>query len=151
MSKTKWVGFDFDETLRRYDDTPIEAMVVIAKSYLESGIEIRIISARFAPDRDSPWIMSNGGPDQERVVQDWCEVHLGIRPACQWGKSPGMIKFYDDKAVRVMANTGIDLYATLHAAARKIKRGCDCEYDYRCGNCEDVVSLHNLLEKLEAP
>jgi hypothetical protein len=109
----KWVGIDFDETLRMYDGgRPIMTMVRRIRHWLAMGLEIRIISARFAPDRDSPWIMANGGPDQEKFVQDWCEEHLGVRPVCQWGKSPGMIEFWDDKAVRVEANTGHRLSAS---------------------------------------
>lgn len=33
-------------------------------------------------------------------------------------------------------------------AGMKVQRGCDCEYDYRCGNCDQVVQLHNLLEEM---
>lgn len=33
-------------------------------------------------------------------------------------------------------------------AGMKVQRGCDCEYDYRCGNCEAVVGLHLTLEEM---
>lgn len=33
-------------------------------------------------------------------------------------------------------------------AGMKVRRGCDCEYDYRCGNCEQIVTLHNVLEEM---
>jgi hypothetical protein len=33
-------------------------------------------------------------------------------------------------------------------AAMKLQRGCDCEYDYRCGNCEQIVQVHNVLEEM---
>lgn len=28
--------------------------------------------------------------------------------------------------------------------ALKLERGCDCEYDYRCGRCDTVIRLRNL-------
>lgn len=33
-------------------------------------------------------------------------------------------------------------------AGMKVRRGCDCEYDYRCGNCQAVVTLHDLLQEM---
>lgn len=33
-------------------------------------------------------------------------------------------------------------------AGMKVQRGCDCEYDYRCGNCEAVVGLQQTLEEM---
>ena len=33
-------------------------------------------------------------------------------------------------------------------AAMKVQRGCDCEYDHRCGRCDAVVELQNVLESM---
>jgi len=33
-------------------------------------------------------------------------------------------------------------------AGMKVQRGCDCEYDYRCGNCQQIVTLHDILEEI---
>lgn len=33
-------------------------------------------------------------------------------------------------------------------AGMKVQRGCDCEYDYRCGNCESILRLHNIIEEM---
>ena len=33
-------------------------------------------------------------------------------------------------------------------AGMKVQRGCDCEYDCRCGNCQAVVTLHNVIEEM---
>ena len=30
--------------------------------------------------------------------------------------------------------------------AMQLKRGCHCEYDYRCGNCDTIVKLREYLE-----
>ena len=32
-------------------------------------------------------------------------------------------------------------------AALKLQRGCDCEYDYRCGRCEQVIVTYELAAK----
>lgn len=107
MTQSKWIGVDFDETLRRYDGSPIETMVARVKLWISQGREVRIITARVCPmDQESAWIHANGGPDQVAFVQNWCEIHIGIRLLVQWGKSKGMLEFWDDKAVRVEANTG---------------------------------------------
>lgn len=34
-------------------------------------------------------------------------------------------------------------------AAREIERGCDCEYDHRCGRCSRVVALQAALKALD--
>jgi hypothetical protein len=36
------------------------------------------------------------------------------------------------------------------AAARRIERGCDCEYDHRCGRCDRVVTLKERIVALDA-
>jgi len=33
-------------------------------------------------------------------------------------------------------------------AAMTVQRGCDCEYDHRCGNCESIVTLHKILDEV---
>lgn len=38
---------------------------------------------------------------------------------------------------------------TLLTMIKALRRGCDCEYDYRCGNCQritDIMELGRLLE-----
>jgi len=40
--------------------------------------------------------------------------------------------------------------AAVIAAARKVERGCDCEYDHRCGRCERVISLRRAVEQYDA-
>ena len=34
--------------------------------------------------------------------------------------------------------------------ASKLRRGCDCEYDYRCSNCSMILSVSNLADELKA-
>lgn len=35
-------------------------------------------------------------------------------------------------------------------AARRLKRGCDCEYDHRCRNCQAVMDVMKAVERLDA-
>lgn len=42
-----------------------------------------------------------------------------------------------------------DLERAIIDAARKIERGCDCDYDYRCGRCEAVLCLQEALTALD--
>lgn len=96
-----WIGVDFDETLRRADGSPVEAMVSRVRSWLARGLEVRIVTARLAPDRDIGKELA--------LVRVWCVQHLGAALKVQWGKSSGMIELWDDKVVRVQANTGARL------------------------------------------
>jgi hypothetical protein len=36
------------------------------------------------------------------------------------------------------------------AAARRVRRGCDCEYDYRCGRCQAAIGVKTALANLDA-
>jgi hypothetical protein len=48
-----------------------------------------------------------------------------------------------------------DLRAELEAlgpvvkAARTIRRGCNCDYDYRCSNCDRVVDLMAAIKEYD--
>lgn len=33
-------------------------------------------------------------------------------------------------------------------AAEEVKRGCDCEYDYRCGRCQAVCDLNDAIDQM---
>lgn len=38
--------------------------------------------------------------------------------------------------------------AELVAVVMRLKRGCSCEYDYRCGNCDNIIAAYALADKL---
>ncbi len=102
MSKSGWVGVDFDATLAEYHGyvpggrfgDPIAPMMERVKAWLAEGVEVRIMTARAAD------------PDEARKVQDWCEFHGLPRLAVTDRKDFAMIELWDDRAVRVVANTG---------------------------------------------
>jgi hypothetical protein len=45
----------------------------------------------------------------------------------------------DDEELRLLRETA--------EKALELGRGCDCEYDYRCGRCEQVLSVKELARK----
>jgi hypothetical protein len=100
-----WIGVDLDGTLAKYDGwvgpdhigEPIAPMVDRIKGWLGQGIEVRIFTARaFRAD-----------PDEISFIQDWVEKHVGVRLTVTCTKDYGMMQLWDDRAVRVVPNTGL--------------------------------------------
>lgn len=114
-----WIGFDLDGTLATDDGVydvvgaPIVGMLSLARSYLAQGIEVRIVTARLAPE----W----GQVDfQTKLIQDWTESHLGVRLTVQAHKGGSMLRLYDDRAIGVQHNTGVPLHELHLAVARNV-------------------------------
>ena len=96
-----WIGVDLDGTVAVYPpDTreqigsPIKAMVNRILLWIERGIEVRIFTARAHM------------PDQVALIKAWCMEHIGQELAVTNKKDFMMIELWDDRAVRVVANTG---------------------------------------------
>lgn len=97
-----WVGVDLDGTLAHYDGwrgaehigAPIPAMLARVRAWLEEGREVRIFTARASVPESVPpieaWLAENGlAGVQVTNVKDF-----------------GMVELWDDRAVRVVVNTG---------------------------------------------
>ena len=103
MSRNSWVGVDLDGTLAHYDHwisekhigEPIPAMVDRVKRWLEKGIQVKILTAR-AIDLDVV-----------QLIQEWCYKHIGQTLEVTNKKDFGMFELWDDRAVRVVKNTGM--------------------------------------------
>jgi hypothetical protein len=102
VSASGWIGVDFDGTLAEYHGwvpggrfgMPIPAMLARVKAWLADGVTVKIVTARAAD------------PDEARKVQAWCvEAGLGALEVTD-RKDFSMIELWDDRAVRVRANTG---------------------------------------------
>src|SRR3990167_1331238 len=110
---SKWIGVDFDGTLADTETgAPIPAMIERVKRWLEKGIEVRIVTARLQqpfPNGDSDSKYGGSHDEAVELIMDWCEKHIGVALTVQWGKSRGMIEFWDDKAVAVQQDTGLQL------------------------------------------
>lgn len=114
MSKFKrrgWIGFDLDGTLAYHNsgdgvDTigdPIPKMVERVKNYINRGYECRIVTARVAKRED-------GSEEFQRsMIRLWTKEHIGQHLVVTNAKDYQMLKLYDDRAVQVIANTGMTI------------------------------------------
>lgn len=135
MSIGGWVGFDLDNTLAMYSGdintigAPIEPMCDRVRNLIREGVTVKIVTARVSglfirPEsvgpsypgshvviaslrRDSAWAERyEFALAQERLVQDWCEHHLGKRLPVTALKDYAMIELWDDRAIAVESGTG---------------------------------------------
>lgn len=113
--KGGWIGVDLDGTLAEYPGTfgvphglgpPILKMVVRVKTWLSEGLDVRVVTARAA----GPFVNEHNVPIGEaaaiKVVEDWCEEHIGQKLPVTASKDYSMIELWDDRAVQVIPNTG---------------------------------------------
>lgn len=103
-----WIGVDLDGTLAVHDGgqgigtigEPIPAMIERIKKALADGFEVRILTARVAAD-DTRDIRR-----QLELIYAWLEKtglpHM--RVTCR--KDMDMVELWDDRAKRVVRNTG---------------------------------------------
>jgi hypothetical protein len=107
MEDQKWIGVDFDGTIARYDGwkgpthlgEPLMGMINKVKQWLAEGKTVKIFTARVATDDDMPI------PEKVKLIQDWCEQHIGQRLDVTAVKDPGCEAIYDDKAYHVPMNS----------------------------------------------
>lgn len=103
MGTSGWIGVDLDGTLAEYHGwngghigDPIPAMVKRVKGWLAEGITVKIFTAR----------VTNKDPDTIYRIQEWCMFHgMGKLPVTNV-KDWACIELWDDRAVRVVPNTG---------------------------------------------
>jgi len=105
-----WVGVDLDGTLAEYTGwvhethigKPIKPMVDRIRQWLAAGVEVRIFTARCS-------VSGRAGQTREEVIkyiQEWCQEHIGVILPVTNVKDFGLIQLWDDRAVRVVENTG---------------------------------------------
>jgi hypothetical protein len=111
LSDRGWIAVDFDRTLAVYETweehgmtpgPPIPLMVDRVKGWLATGIDVRILTARVAPECQS----EESRLSQEIVLRAWCQKHLGRELALTHAKDFQMLELWDDRAVQVEPNTG---------------------------------------------
>lgn len=110
----KWIGVDFDGTLSRdppgrYDPytlgPPIEAMVDRVKGWLAQGYTVKILTARMF-HRSHTQDADRDVKEMERLLKAWCLEHVGRELDCTCVKDHLMEVLWDDRAVRVVRDTG---------------------------------------------
>lgn len=101
-----WIGVDLDGTLANYSGwkgpahigKPVPAMLTRVKMWLAEGREVRIFTARVSEPADRASVIM--------AVQNWCVEHIGQSLPVTCIKDYRMDEIWDDRAVRVIANTG---------------------------------------------
>lgn len=100
-----WVGFDLDGTLASTENPghfeppypigdPIPAMLERVKQLIALGVTVKIFTARACEPENIP------------IVQSWTEKHGLGRLDVTHQKDYRMIRFYDDRAIQILPNTG---------------------------------------------
>jgi len=62
--------------------------------------------------------------------------HVRIRCCCTVVEKPDGEWVRHDDVEKLQARLD-----RLVGLARRLERGCDCDYDYRCGNCQLILDL----------
>lgn len=112
-----WVAVDLDGTLAHYSDwndgevgEPIEPMLARVKRWLSEGRDVRIFTARVAETRlhTAQGVIDGRkfAREQRRKIEAWCVKHLGRRLPVTATKDFQTVEIWDDRAVRVISNTG---------------------------------------------
>lgn len=106
-----WIGVDLDGTLAEYHGwrgvehigAPVTTMVDRVKVWLAEGKDVRIFTARVGAHVTNPI-------ERERIegiIRAWCLQHLGQVLVITATKDLAMFELWDDRAVQVVANTGL--------------------------------------------
>ena len=111
--KNRWIGVDFDGTLATsiarttpYElGLPILEMVARVRYWIWCGYTVKLFTARMCPISKT----TNQVRDlalMEAKLRDWCREHIGHELECVNAKDGLMEVLWDDRAVRVIADTG---------------------------------------------
>jgi hypothetical protein len=115
MSSNGWIGVDLDGTLAHYDGwkgwhdarigAPIKPMVERVISWLREGKTVKIFTAR----------ISDGKEETIKNIENWCVEHIGFKLEVTNVKDFMMVELWDDRAVQVVPNTGLDIVSYLES------------------------------------
>lgn len=105
-----WVGVDLDGTLAIYNGwkganhigEPIEPMVQIVKQLIASGATVKIFTARVCSAQPEEEINA-----AKEAIAEWTLKHIGKALEATAEKDWNMIEYYDDRAIKVLYNTGL--------------------------------------------
>ena len=106
-----WIGVDLDGTLAHYDGwkgelhigNPITPMVEQIQVWLAQKQEVRVFTARVGPQGRA----KHTKDEIKTAIQDWTQMHVGVRLPVTNEKDFGMLELWDDRCVQVFPNTGI--------------------------------------------
>ena len=112
-----WIGVDLDGTLAFYDGwkdkhigDPIPDMAFRVRKWLGEGKLVKIMTARVGPPTTSivtgVQYTDADIEEQRTLIQDWTELHFGVRLEVTASKDFAMIQLWDDRAIQIIENTG---------------------------------------------
>jgi hypothetical protein len=109
--KERWIAVDFDGTLAMHHDDwpgglfigePIWPMIEKVKRWLSEGHTVKIFTARVGPQGPYDY-----GPDEQRAaLEEWSERYIGQKLEVTAEKDYRFTEFWDDRAFRIVRNTG---------------------------------------------
>lgn len=129
-------GPGFNESVLEIGE-PIAPMVERVKSWLAELIEVRIVTARVGPATDAECLTALAGlavsnlvalcgetildasvqevwdTYQRRLIERWCEQHLGGKLRITATKDFHMWQLWDDRCIQVLSNTGEPVLAAM--------------------------------------
>lgn len=119
--ENSWVGVDLDGTLAEWHGwtpeigAPVPRMVEIIKGHLAAGETVKVFTARATEPHRAYW--------QEKIG-DWTEKHVGQRLEITDRKDAFLTRFYDDRCIQIVENTGMPVMAIpgVFDAVQRFKR-----------------------------
>lgn len=111
-----WIAVDLDGTLAEYSGfkgpqvigAPVPAMIERVKRWITEGKEVVIFTSRVSHPKD--------GEECRQAVEDWSQVHIGVRLPVTCIKDYRINEFWDDRAAIVEPNTGRIIAISSHFA-----------------------------------
>jgi hypothetical protein len=126
-----WIGVDLDGTLAlwtkwvRWDDIgdPIPRMVERVKRWLAEGKVVKVFTARVAFDMDTCGLTGEmfTREEMQAVIRRWSRIYIGTPLESTAIKDFAMIELWDDKAIGVVANTGLTVADEYEAEIEALK------------------------------
>lgn len=119
-----WIAVDMDGTLFEYTEwtkwnefgKPIELMAARVKLWVSQGKDVRIFTARMPLPHEQEIEQTCyrtgekfNGVMMKKAIADHTEKHLGFRMRAQCYKDLYTIEIWDDRAIGVIANSGMTL------------------------------------------
>lgn len=140
-----WIGVDMDATLARHDGPvlpwnvfgpPIPRMLQRVKEWVSERQKVVIVTARVFPyilghpcacyDASPQTCLVTGQKftveEMVQVIADWTFEHVGTPLPATCAKDYRMLQLWDDRAIQVIANTGMTL-AEENVAKAAAQRG----------------------------
>lgn len=101
-----WIGYDLDGSAAHYDSwkghlvigRPIPESIRKIRAYLNQGYKVKIFTARMS--------VPEHAEEVAKVIAAWTLKHVGVALEATCQKDYACIRIYDDRAEKLVPNTG---------------------------------------------